>query len=124
MLRTFFKSKIHRATVSSVNINYEGSLTIDSALMEACEINEFEQIHVLNINNGNRFVTYAIKGEKDSGEIQVNGAAAHLCKTGDLLIIITYGQFNNDELLNFNPKVVYVNEKNKITEISKKNYVK
>ena len=120
MLRFFLHSKIHRASVTSVNIDYEGSLTIDPVLLEATDMRVLEQIHVLNINNGNRFVTYIIEGERNSGIIQVNGAAAHLCKKNDKLIIISYCQLQETELENFKSKIVYVDEKNSIKELIEK----
>lgn len=118
MQKTFCFSKIHRATITSVNIDYEGSVTVDSELLKAANIKPYEQVHVLDINNGNRFVTYAIEGERGSGVIQINGAAAHLCKPKDLVIIISYCQLSEEEIEGFKPKVVYVNEANKIVELS------
>jgi aspartate 1-decarboxylase len=106
------KSKIHRATVTDANINYEGSITIDRQLMEAADIIPFEQVHVLNINNGARFTTYAIEGAPDSGEICLNGAAARLAVKGDLVIIITYTQVPEEEIQKFKPKIVHVNSNN------------
>jgi len=121
MLRTFFHSKIHRATVTSVNLDYEGSITIDSNLLKAADIFPGEQVQVLNINNGNRFITYAIEGKANSGTIQVNGAAAHLCKEGDLLIIISYCQLSEGEVASFKPKVVYVDSLNRISKPKEQN---
>ena len=111
-MRTMMKSKIHRAKVTDANINYEGSITIDRKLMEAADILPFEQVHVLNINNGARFTTYAIEGAPDSGEICLNGAAARLAVKGDLVIIITYTQVPEEALKNYRPKIVHVNENN------------
>lgn len=113
-MRTMLKSKIHRATVTDANINYEGSITIDSTLMAAADILPYEQVHVLNINNGARFTTYAIEGEAGSGTICLNGAAARLAVKGDLVIILTYTQVPDDETKDYRPKVVHVNEKNRI----------
>jgi len=113
-MRTMLKSKIHRATVTDANINYEGSITIDSTLMAAADILPYEQVHVLNINNGARFTTYAIEGEAGSGAICLNGAAARLAVKGDLVIILTYTQVPDDETKDYRPKVVHVNEKNRI----------
>jgi aspartate 1-decarboxylase len=113
-MRNMLKSKIHRATVTDANINYEGSITIDKKLMEAADIIPYEQVHVLNINNGARFTTYAIEGEAGSGEICLNGAAARLAVKGDLVIILTYFQLEEDELQNYKPKIVHVDEKNAI----------
>lgn len=115
MQRTFFRSKIHRASVTDTYLNYEGSITVDQALLEAADINPYEQVHVLNINNGQRFITYAINGEKNSGVIQVNGAAAHLCKKNDLLIIISYCQLNSEDIDDFKPNIIYVDSSNKIS---------
>src|SRR4030067_3440502 len=89
-MRMMLKSKIHRATVTDANINYEGSITIDSKLMKAADIIPYEQVHVLNVNNGARFTTYAIEGEAGSGDICLNGAAARLGVKGDLVVILTY----------------------------------
>lgn len=113
MLRTLLKSKIHRAKVTDANLHYEGSLTIDRELMLAAGIIEFEQLHIYDVNNGNRLVTYAIAGEAGSGTICINGAAAHLVHTNDLIIICTYGQFEERELADFRPKVVLVDEQNR-----------
>jgi aspartate 1-decarboxylase len=106
------KSKIHRATVTDANINYEGSITIDRKLMTEADILPYEQVHVLNINNGARFTTYAIEGEEGSGEICLNGAAARLAVRGDIVIILTYTQVPEEQTKNYKPKVVHVNEKN------------
>jgi aspartate 1-decarboxylase len=109
------KSKIHRATVTGADINYEGSITIDPVLMEAADIIPYEEVHVLNINNGARFTTYAIEGEASKGEICLNGAAARLAVKGDLVIILTYTQIAEEHLKDYRPKLVFVNEKNAIT---------
>ena len=111
-MRTMLKSKIHRATVTDANISYEGSISIDKKLMEAADIVCNEQVHVLNINNGARFTTYAIEGAPDSGEICLNGAAARLAVKGDLVIIITYEQVPEAALKNYQPKIVLVDENN------------
>ena len=113
-MRMMLKSKIHRATVTDANINYEGSITIDSRLMKAADIIPYEQVHVLNLNNGARFTTYAIKGEEGSGEICINGAAARQCVKGDLVIILTYTNVPEEELKDYKPLIVHVNEKNEI----------
>ena len=112
MLRTLLKSKIHRASVIESNINYIGSLTIDSYLMELADIKEYEQIQVLNITNGNRLTTYAIRGQKNSGVICANGAASHQIKVGDLVIILSYAQIN-DEVKDFKPSIVLVDKNNR-----------
>jgi len=113
-VRAMLKSKIHRARVTDGNIDYEGSITIDKKLMEAADIFLYEQVQVLNINNGARFTTYAIEGEK--GEICLNGAAARLAVKGDIIIILCFCQVEDEEARNFTPKLVYVDGKNAITE--------
>ena len=113
-MRTMLKSKIHRACVTDANIDYEGSITIDRKLMEAADIIPYEHVHVLNINNGARFSTYAIEGEEGSGEICLNGAAARLAVRGDLVIILTYHEVPEEETKNYRPKIVHVDEKNAI----------
>ena len=113
-MRTMLKGKIHRARVTDANIDYEGIITIDKTLMEAADILPYEQVHVLNVNNGARFTTYAIEGER--GEICLNGAAARLAVKGDIVIILTYCYVNDSEIGNFTPKLVYVDAKNAITE--------
>ncbi len=113
-MRIMLKSKIHRACVTEVNIDYEGSITIDKKLMEEADILPYEQVQVLNINNGARFTTYAIKGE--SGEICINGAAARLAFKGDIVIILSYCHVEDEEARNFAPKLVYVDAQNAITK--------
>ena len=113
-MRIMFKSKIHRARVTDANIDYEGSITIDKKLMEEADILPYEQVHVLNINNGARFTTYAIEGKAGSGEICPNGAAARLAVTGDTVIILSYCHVSDEEARNFTPKVVHVNANNEI----------
>ncbi len=113
-MRVMLKSKVHRAHVTDANIDYEGSITIDRKLMEAADILHYEQVQVLNLNNGARFTTYAIEGEK--GEICINGAAARLAIKEDIVIILSYCHVNDDEARNFIPKLVYVDDKNAITE--------
>jgi aspartate 1-decarboxylase len=114
MWRTMAKSKIHRATVTNANLNYVGSITIDKTLLEVADILPYEQVHVVNINNGARFETYVIEGEPGSGVICLNGAAARLAQPGDLVIIISYGVFDEQEIKWFQPKIVHVNEQNLI----------
>jgi len=116
-MRTMLKSKIHRARVTETNINYEGSITIDKKLMEEADILPSEQVEVLNINNGARFTSYAIEGKRDSGEICLNGAAARLAIKGDIVIILSYCQVDDDEARNFIPRLVYVDANNAITGI-------
>ena len=115
-MRIMLKSKIHRAHVTKVNIDYEGSISIDRRLMEEADILPYEQVHVLNINNGARFTTYAIEAEPDSGEIGIKGAAARLVAVGDTVIILSYCQVKDEEARNFRPKLVYVDSKNAVTE--------
>ena len=113
-MRTMLKGKIHRATVTQADLHYEGSITIDRALMEAADILPFEQVAVLDVNNGARLTTYAIEGERDSGQICINGAAAHLVDAGDVVIILTYSDMDEIEARNHRPSLVYVDEKNRI----------
>lgn len=114
MIRTMLKGKIHRATITDANLHYEGSITIDSDLMEAAGIMPYEQVHVLDVDNGNRLVTYAIEGPAGSGTICINGAAARLVSKGDIAIIITYGAFQESELRDYHPVKVYVDERNRM----------
>jgi aspartate 1-decarboxylase len=114
MRRTFFKSKIHRATVTHADLEYEGSVTIDEDLLEAANIWEYEAIHVWNITRGTRLVTYAITGERGSGVICINGAAAHLNKPGDMVILATFAELDDSEARTFAPAVVLVDGKNRI----------
>lgn len=114
MLLDFLKCKIHRATVTDANLNYEGSITIDKTLMDAAKLLPYEKVSVLNIHNGMRFDTYVIEGPKDSGVICLNGAAARLVHRGDLVIIVAYAAITPEEALNFQPIVIQVNEKNQI----------
>ena len=108
------KSKIHRATVTDANLDYIGSLTLDPILMQEANLNEYEKIHVLNITNGNRLVTYIIKGKRGSGEVCINGAAAHLVSRGDLVIVAAYCSVSEDEAKNFKPTIVHVDNKNNV----------
>ncbi|MBQ3555646.1 MAG: aspartate 1-decarboxylase [Bacteroidales bacterium] len=115
MLVEILKSKIHRATVTEANLNYIGSITIDEALMNAAGIMENERVHIVNNNNGARFSTYVIKGEKNSGVVCLNGAAARLVQPGDVVIIMAYAMMDEKEALEFRPKVVFPEAKtNKI----------
>jgi aspartate 1-decarboxylase len=120
MNRTMLKCKIHRATVTEAVLHYEGSITIDETLMEASGLVEYEQVHIYNIDNGNRFSTYAIKGERDSGVICLNGAAARQVSKGDLIIIANYANYDEKELADFHPTLVYVDKQNAITNIKQK----
>jgi aspartate 1-decarboxylase len=115
-MRTMLKSKIHRARVTQVDLDYEGSITIDRSLMEASDILPFERVEVLNVNNGARFSTYAIEGEANSGIIGVNGAAARLVARGDVVIILSYCQVPDDEAIGMTPSIVRVDSQNRIVE--------
>ncbi len=106
------KSKIHRVTVTGADLNYIGSITIDEILLEASNIIEGEKVSIVNINNGERFDTYAIKGNKNSGDIVLNGPAARKVQKGDVIIIISYGILDFEEAKNFKPSLVFPNEKN------------
>jgi aspartate 1-decarboxylase len=113
MMRWMCKSKIHRATVTEANLAYEGSITVDETLMEAANVVPYEMVQVFNINNGQRFETYAIPGPKNSGVICLNGAAARLGVVGDKVIIISSAMVEESEVPSYSPQVVFVNEKNK-----------
>ncbi len=115
-MRIMLKSKIHRARVTDLNIDYEGSITIDQKLMEEADILPYEQVQVLNINNGARFSSYAFEGTRGNGEICLNGAAARLAAKGDSIIILSYCHIDDDQAHHFIPKLVYVDAKNTITE--------
>lgn len=117
MQRTMCKGKIHRATVTQANLNYIGSITIDQDLLEASNIYAYEKVQVVNINNGSRLETYAIAGARGSGVICLNGAAARLNAEGDIVIIISYGQYNEAEIRALVPQVIFVDEENRITEV-------
>src|SRR5512135_405562 len=114
MQRLMLKSKLHRVRVTHSELHYEGSCAIDETLLEAADIKEYQQIDIYNVTNGERFTTYAIRGERGSGMISVNGAAAHKADPGDILIIATYAMFTELELPKFHPQLVYVDEKNRI----------
>ncbi|MEW6087060.1 MAG: aspartate 1-decarboxylase [bacterium] len=113
MLYKVCKSKIHRATVTDANLHYEGSITIDSALMEKARILPYEIVQIVDLNNGNRLETYVMPGKRGSGVICINGAAARLVLPEDIVIIISYGYYNKEELKNFKPVTVYVDGQNK-----------
>ncbi len=113
-MRTMLKSKIHRARVTQCNVDYEGSITIDKDLTEAADLLTYEKVDVLNINNGARFHTYVIEGEKGSGEICLNGAAARLVAKGDIVIILSYHVIADDEAATATPRLVYVDSENRI----------
>ena len=115
-MRTMLKSKIHRARVTQVDLDYEGSITIDRSLMEASDILPFERVEVLDVNNGVRFSTYAIEGEANSGIIGINGAAARLVAKRDIIIILSYCQVPDDEAINMTPSIVRVDSENRVME--------
>ncbi len=116
--RVIYKSKIHRATVTDANLNYVGSITIDRDLMEAADILENEKVQVVNNNNGSRLETYVIPGERGTGIVCLNGAAARHAHPGDIVIIISYGYYDDKEAASVKPKAVIVNKENKIKEIT------
>ncbi len=118
MFRQMMKSKIHRATVTEANLDYVGSITIDEDLMDAAGLVENEMVQVLNISNGNRLETYVIRGNRESGEICVNGAAAHLMHEGDKVIIVSYCMLPNHELRTHTPKIVHVDDHNHIVNLT------
>lgn len=118
MIRTLLKSKIHRATVTQADLDYVGSITLDRDLMELADILPHEQVDVLNITNGNRLTTYAIPGPAGSGVIGINGAAAHLVNPGDLVIVVTYAQYDAAEICRHEPKVLIVDENNRVLPTS------
>ncbi len=118
MQRTMLKSKIHRATVTGSDLHYVGSITIDPDLLEAADILEHEQVHVVDVDNGARFETYTIAGERGSGEIKVNGAAARLVHRGDTIIVISYGQYDRADMEHYEPRVVHVkSDTNEILDV-------
>lgn len=115
--RTMLKSKIHRATVTDANLNYVGSITIDTDLLEAADIRPYEQVAVVNINNGQRFETYAIEGPAGGGDMCLNGAAARLAQPGDLIIVISYAQYDERDLDGYEPIVVHVDSANRPVQV-------
>ncbi|MGO1412311.1 MAG: aspartate 1-decarboxylase [Microbacterium sp.] len=117
MQRTMLKSKIHRATITGSDLNYVGSITIDPDLLEAADILPHEQVHVLDIDNGARFETYALLGERGSGAMQVNGAAARLVHSGDTIIVVSYAEYDERDLEKYEPRVVHVGRRNEIITV-------
>lgn len=117
MFVNLMKSKIHRARVTEANLDYVGSITIDEDLVDIADLMKNEKVQIVNNNNGNRFETYVISGERGSGMICLNGAAARLVHPGDVIIIISYGLFEKNEAKEFHPKIVFVDENNKVVEI-------
>lgn len=107
------KSKIHRARVTDANLNYMGSITIDEDLMDASDLIEYEQVHVLNINNGARFITYVLKGKRESGVVCVNGAASRCVQEGDLIIIVSYATYDESQIKTFKPRHITVDQNNR-----------
>ncbi len=116
MQKIMLTAKLHRATVTDRNIEYEGSIQIDEALMEEVGISSYEQVHIYDINNGNRLITYVIPGKRGSGVISVNGAAARLVERKDRIIIVAYGMIDTDKVENYQPRVLLLDESNKIIE--------
>ncbi|GHO44336.1 aspartate 1-decarboxylase [Ktedonospora formicarum] len=116
MLRTMCKGKIHRATVTQANLNYVGSITVDQDLLDAAGIYPYEKVQIVNINNGARLETYTIAGARGSGVICLNGAAARMTSEGDLIIIISYADFTEEEIRTMTPHIVFVDENNRLTE--------
>ncbi len=116
MLKTLLMSKIHRATITQTDLHYHGSITIDRDLMDAVGLQPYEKVEIFDVQNGNRFETYAIEGERGSGIIGINGAAARLVHYGDQVIIVNYGIFTEEEAKHHKPSVVILNEKNEIIE--------
>ena len=117
MKSTFLKSKLHRATITDIHLNYEGSCAVDSNLLNAANILEYEMLHIYNLNNGNRFTTYAIKAEAGSEEITLNGAAAFQAKKDDLIIICTYVELDQQEIISHKPKLVYFKKDTNIIDV-------
>jgi aspartate 1-decarboxylase len=118
MQTTMLKAKLHRACVTHSELHYEGSCAIDGKLLDLSGIREYEQIQIYNVNNGERFTTYAIRAEDGSGIISINGAAAHKAAPGDRIIICAYSSLNQQELLNFKPTLVYLGENNSVDRVS------
>jgi aspartate 1-decarboxylase len=117
MQRTLLKSKIHRATVTGSDLHYVGSITVDPDLLEAADILPHEQVHVVDVDNGSRFETYTLVGERGSGVIQVNGAAARLVHSGDTIIVISYADYSPEDLADYEPVVVHVDRSNAIVRV-------
>jgi aspartate 1-decarboxylase len=117
MRRTMLKSKIHRGRITGSDLNYVGSITVDADLLEAADIREHELVHVLDVDNGARFETYTIAGAPGSGEVTVNGAAARLVHAGDTVIVVSYAEYDEEELESYVPRVVHVNADNRIVTV-------
>jgi len=117
MLRTLLKSKIHRVTVTEADLDYEGSLTLDRNLMDIADLLPYEEVHIFNVTNGHRFSTYVIEGKRGSNVICVNGAAAHLAREGDCLIIVNFSAYSEQECKKHFPRLIYVDESNKVVSV-------
>ena len=117
MQGTMLKSKIHRATVTECDLHYVGSITIDPDLLEAADVRDYEQVHVVDVDNGARFETYTIPGTRGSGEVVINGAAARLVHRGDTVIVISYASYDESELDRYQPRVVHVDRGNRILDV-------
>jgi aspartate 1-decarboxylase len=117
MMRTMLKSKIHRATVTQADLHYVGSVTIDEDLLDAADLLPGEQVAIVDVTNGARLETYVIPGERGTGVIGINGAAAHLVHPGDLVILISYGQYDEAELMTYQPRVVFVDDRNRVADL-------
>ena len=117
MKRTMLKSKVHRATVTGSDLHYVGSITMDPELLEAADILEHELVHVLDIDNGNRFETYTIAGARGSGDVIINGAAARLAHEGDKVIVVSYAEYDESEIESYEPRVVHVDGRNRIVDV-------
>ena len=117
MQRTMLKSKIHRGTVTDCDLHYVGSITIDADLLEAADMLEHEQVHVVDVDNGARFVTYSLAGERGTGTMQVNGAAARLVQRGDTIIVFSYASYDEQDLTRYEPRVVHVDAANAIVTV-------
>lgn len=117
MLRTFLRAKIHRATVTAADLDYVGSVSIDADLLDAADIDHLEQVEIFDLTNGARLTTYVLRGQAGSGEIQINGAAAHLVSPGDMVIIVAYAQLDRSEVAGHQARIVLVDGDNRITEV-------
>jgi aspartate 1-decarboxylase len=117
VVRNMLKSKIHRARVTGADLHYEGSITIDRDLMDAADFLEFEKVHVLDVDNGNRLETYVVRGERGTGEVVINGAAARLVQRGDTVIILSYTALSEQEARTHVPKLVYVDDRNRVARV-------
>ena len=118
MNRTMLKSKIHRCRITGSDLHYVGSITVDADLLDAADVREHEQVHVVDVDNGARFETYTIAGRRGSGEVQVNGAAARLVHTGDTVIVVSYAEYEEEEMGIYEPRVVHVDSENRIVDVN------